>query len=190
MVDWVDPVQAQRKTETRLIKRYANRKLYDVRASQYITLDGIRELVRSGEDIRVIDNENGEDLTRLTFAQIIYEEEKRKNGMLSLPLLRWLVERGDEAVRDFMRSMERGREALETVREATEKRMQQLMAAPQRQLDQLQQRIDEQVERVTSHPAIQKEVRRIEKNIQLLEKRLGTLGPGRKPAKRKRRRPK
>jgi polyhydroxyalkanoate synthesis repressor PhaR len=166
---------ADRKAEARLIKRYANRKLYDARTSKYITLEGIRDLVRAGHNVSVIDNDTGEDITRVTFAQIIYEDEKRKDGIGSLPLLRWVVERGDEARRDFMRSMERGREALETMREATEKRVQRLITAPQRQLDSLQQRIDEQFERVTSHPAIRSEIKRIEKNIKLLEKQLTRL---------------
>jgi len=171
-----------------LIKRYANRKLYDVRASRYITLDGIRDLVRAGHDVHVIDNDSGEDLTAVTFAQIIYEDEKRRNGVGSLPLLRWFVARGDEAMRDFMRSMERGKEAFETVREATEKGVQRLMTAPQRQLDTLQQRIDEQFERVTSHPAIQSEIKRIEANIRLLDKQLNRLKKPKagRPAKRKR----
>ena len=73
---------------TRLIKRYGNRKMYDTQASRYVTLDGVAELVRAGEDLRIIGNDTGEDLTALTFAQIIFEEEKRKNGVLGLPVLR------------------------------------------------------------------------------------------------------
>jgi polyhydroxyalkanoate synthesis repressor PhaR len=191
---------AERRHETRLIKRYGNRKLYDVRASRYITLDGIRELVRGGEDVRVVDNDSEEDLTAVTFAQIIYEDAKRQNGALSLPLFRWVIQRGDEAVRDFLRSFERGREALDSMREATERRVQQLvrrpprtarpqrlrrrfldelLQAPQRQLDQLQHRIDSQVrqsvERVTSHPTFQKELRRVERSVKRLEQRLNQL---------------
>lgn len=184
---------ASRKHAGRLIKRYGNRKLYDVTASQYITLEGIRELVREGEDVRVVDNDSDEDLTAVTFAQIIFEDAKKQNGDRSLPLFRWLIQRGDEAMRDLFRSVERGREALDSVREATEKKVQQLVApakprrgsfidelihAPQ----QLQQRIDTQVrqsvERVTNHPAFQKEIRRVENSIKRLETRLTQLkGP-------------
>lgn len=194
-------MEAEHTDQTRLIKRYGNRKLYDVAASKYITLDGIEALVRAGEDVRVVDNDTGEDLTAVTFAQIIYESEKRKNDAGSLPLLRWLIRRGDEAMRDFLRGVERGREALGNVREATERRVQQLVGArrrkgkgkgkglfeelldaPQRQLDQLQRRIDTQVrqsvERVTSHPAFQHEIRRLERSIKQLEKRLGQLRAG------------
>ena len=60
-------------TPLRLIKRYGNRKLYDTSESRYITLDEIARLVRSGNDVKVIDNENGDDLTAITFAQIILD---------------------------------------------------------------------------------------------------------------------
>jgi polyhydroxyalkanoate synthesis repressor PhaR len=186
----------------RLIKRYGNRKLYDVEASRYVTLEGIRALVQGGADVRVVDNDSGEDLTRVTFAQIIYEAEKKTNGgagSLSLPLLRKLVQFGDEAVRDLRRGVERGREALESVREAAEQRVQQLVGggkrkgknasllgdlleAPQRTLDDLQHRIDAQVrqsvERVTSHPALKKEIRRIEQSLRQLETRIGQIAQG------------
>lgn len=174
----------------RLIKRYGNRKLYDVRRSRYITLDGIRALVQASEDIRVVDNETGEDLTGVTFAQIIYEEAKRANGKDSLPLLRWVIQRGDEAVREIRQSVEKGRDAIESVRDAAERRVQKLVGtggrrprglleelldAPQKRLDDLQQRIDAQIrqslEKVTSHPEIQ----RVERSIHELEKRLGRL---------------
>ena len=195
------------KSQIRLIKRYGNRKLYDVEASRYVTLDGIRALVQSGEDVRVVDNDSGEDLTRVTFAQIIYEAEKKTNGGasgLSLPLLRRLVQFGDEAVRDLRRGVERGREALESVREAAEHRVQQLVGgrrtkgknsslfedlleAPQRTLDDLQHRIDAQVrqsvERVTSHPTLRKEIRRIEQSLRQLESRIGQITPGTRAAK-------
>jgi polyhydroxyalkanoate synthesis repressor PhaR len=186
----------------RLVKRYGNRKLYDVEASRYVTLDGIRALVQSGADVRVVDNDSGEDLTRVTFAQIIYEAEKKTNGGsggLSLPLLRRLVQAGDEAVRDVRRGFARGREALESVREAAGQRVQQLVGrrkggkrvslleelieAPQRTLDDLQHRIDAQVrqsvERVTSHPALRKEIQRIEQSLRQLEQRIGRIASGR-----------
>src|SRR5579859_6968971 len=60
-----------------LIKKYANRKLYDTQTSRYITLDGISELVRDGHDIQVVDRETGRDLTPLILSQIVMSEEKR-----------------------------------------------------------------------------------------------------------------
>lgn len=78
----------------RTIKRYANRKLYDTEAKQYITLDGIAMLVRQGEDIQVVDNETGEDLTAVTLSQIILEREKAGRGQLPKSILTNLVRTG------------------------------------------------------------------------------------------------
>lgn len=62
--------------ERRVIKRYANRKLYDTTTSCYVTLIEVAGYVRDGEDVRIIDNQTKEDLTSVTLAQILYEEEK------------------------------------------------------------------------------------------------------------------
>ena len=61
----------------RIIKRYANRKLYDTESSSYVTLHEIAGFVREGEDVQIIDNNSKEDITNVTLAQIIYEEEKK-----------------------------------------------------------------------------------------------------------------
>ena len=61
--------------ERHLIKKYANRKLYDTRKSRYITLDEIAHLVRAGDDIKVIDRGNGSDLTQVTLSQIVLSED-------------------------------------------------------------------------------------------------------------------
>ena len=65
----------------RTIKRYANRKLYDTVASKYVTLNGIADLVRGGEDVQIIDNTTKEDLTALTLAQILYEGERAERRL-------------------------------------------------------------------------------------------------------------
>ena len=62
----------------RVIKRYSNRKLYDTKDSRYVTLLQIAEMVRGGEEVQIIDNNTKEDLTEVTLAQIIYEEQKQK----------------------------------------------------------------------------------------------------------------
>lgn len=68
--------------ERHLIKKYANRKLYDTRTSRYITLDGISDLVRQGHEIEVVERDTGRDLTPLILSQVVVGEEKR--GRLSL----------------------------------------------------------------------------------------------------------
>jgi polyhydroxyalkanoate synthesis repressor PhaR len=165
-----------------LIKRYGNRKLYDTKASAYITLDGIADLVRRGDDLRVIDNDSGDDLTAVTFAQIILEEEKRKSGR-SLPVLRWIIHQGGEALQEILERVDRGREAIDSARERAEKGARSLIGdlleQPQKQLDQLQKRIDSQVresvDRITAHPAIQREITRLERSVKQLERQLAGL---------------
>ena len=85
--------------QPRVIKRYANRKLYDTRDSKYVTLDRIAELVRNGEEVKVLDNKSQKDLTKVTLAQIIYEEQKSGNATA------WSV----QSLRDFIQE---GRQKL------------------------------------------------------------------------------
>jgi polyhydroxyalkanoate synthesis repressor PhaR len=81
----------------RVIKRYANRKLYDTRDSKYVTLDRIAELVRNGEEVKVLDNRSKRDLTKVTLAQIIYEEQKSGNATAwSVQSLRGFIQQGRE----------------------------------------------------------------------------------------------
>ena len=75
----------------RIIKRYGNRKLYDTCESRYITLDEIAGYVRNGEEVTVLENATGADVTAVAFALIILEEERRHGG------LRQLVRGGDQA---------------------------------------------------------------------------------------------
>jgi len=79
----------------RLVKRYSNRKLYDTSESRYVTLDEIARWVKSGEEVKILENESGEDLTAVTFAQIILEEERKKSGLLSLRVMRELIQHPD-----------------------------------------------------------------------------------------------
>ena len=114
-------------TTPRLIKRYGNRKLYDTSESRYITLDEIARLVRSGSDVTVIDNENGDNLTAITFAQIILEEEKRRSSLISLGLLRELVQHGEETLAQLRSRVEKGVEAIGTMGEKAGRRMQEIV---------------------------------------------------------------
>jgi polyhydroxyalkanoate synthesis repressor PhaR len=97
--------------------------MYDTEASRYVTLDRVTELVREGEDLRIIDNDTGADLTAVTLAQIIYEEEKRKNGLLEVPALRWIIQQGGATLQEILSRVDKGREAIENVRGMAEERM-------------------------------------------------------------------
>jgi len=87
----------------RIIKRYSNRKLYDTEDKRYITLEQIAQLVRDGQDIKVIENQTGEDLTTVTLSQILLEQEKRKEGKLPKTFFMNLIQRSSAGVVDFMR---------------------------------------------------------------------------------------
>jgi polyhydroxyalkanoate synthesis repressor PhaR len=82
--------------ETRIIKRYANRKLYDTEHSRYVTLDQISEMIRRGDDVKIVDNKTKEDLTTVTLAQIIFEEEKKQRSFLPLAAMRNIIQSGGE----------------------------------------------------------------------------------------------
>jgi polyhydroxyalkanoate synthesis repressor PhaR len=85
----------------RTIKRYSNRKLYDTEDKRYITLEQIAVLVRENQDIKVVDNQTGEDLTTVTLSQILLEQEKRKETSLPKSFFTNLIQRSTSQVMDF-----------------------------------------------------------------------------------------
>ena len=80
-----------------LIKRYANRKLYNTATSRYITLKGIAELIEAGDEVRVIDNETGEDITSVTLSQILVDTE-RSNRRVPGTVLSDLIQRSGDVL--------------------------------------------------------------------------------------------
>lgn len=92
----------QRDETTRVIKRYQNRKLYDTRESRYVTLDDITKMIRDGEEVAVLDKRTGHDLTSLTLAQIILEQQKKSSEFLPLGSLRRLIQSGSDSIQEFV----------------------------------------------------------------------------------------
>ncbi|MBV8592652.1 MAG: polyhydroxyalkanoate synthesis repressor PhaR [Acetobacteraceae bacterium] len=74
-----------------VVKKYANRRLYNTESSSYITLDSLAEMVREGRDFVVYDAKTGEDITRSVLTQIIVEEEGKGRAMLPTSFLRQLI---------------------------------------------------------------------------------------------------
>lgn len=74
-----------------VVKKYANRRLYNTESSSYITLDTLAEMVRNGRDFVVYDAKTGEDITRSVLTQIIVEEESKGRAMLPTGFLRQLI---------------------------------------------------------------------------------------------------
>jgi polyhydroxyalkanoate synthesis repressor PhaR len=104
----------------KIIKRYANRKLYDTERSCYVTLDEIAQMVKSGDDIQVIDNKSKDDLTAVTLAQIIVEEQK-KVARMPLKLLRIIIQNSNDALGYFYQK--RVADPVQSFRDDVEKRM-------------------------------------------------------------------
>jgi polyhydroxyalkanoate synthesis repressor PhaR len=131
--------------QTRVIKRYANRKLYDTQDSRYVTLDRIAELVRNGEDVKVLDNKSQKDLTKVTLAQIIYEEQKSGNATAwSVQNLRGFIQQGRARLVTTLkegpvgRLVGRAEELGAEVRSAADDRVRSMMESAAAHVKQLQ----------------------------------------------------
>src|SRR5262249_51068080 len=138
-------------------------------------------------------NETGADLTAVTLAQIILEEERRHKDVRSLPLLRELVRYGGDAIAGVT---SRGIEALGEMREIAERRvseivnegagrpaiLDEMLSTSRRQIEDLQRRVDQgirqSVERLRSYPGIGVEVERLEGRVRDIENRIRKLLAG------------
>jgi polyhydroxyalkanoate synthesis repressor PhaR len=137
--------------ERHLIKKYANRKLYDTRTSSYITLEGIAGLVRDGHEIKVVDRETGQDLTQVTLSQIVLSEEKRPARAMDGNAIQ---ERG-QALLDYVRKtlnvpsdlvnqMEKRRGDFEgVIDEAIERALRRLRIPSHTEIDRINKRLDQ-----------------------------------------------
>src|SRR6516162_5973252 len=90
------------KTESVVVKKYSNRRLYDTSGSRYINLEDITALSRKGSDVKVVDARTGEDLTRPVLTQIIMEQAKEQPSGLPLDLLRQIIIATDHVQQRFL----------------------------------------------------------------------------------------
>jgi polyhydroxyalkanoate synthesis repressor PhaR len=179
--------------EPKIIKRYTNRKLYDTVESRYVTLEEIAEMVKAGGEVRILDNRTKEDLTSVTLAQIIFEEEK-KTSKMSLRTLKDLIRHGGERAQQFVEGNQADlRGKVEGIRHAVEQRVQTLLpkvqatgdrakdlvAASQEAVSQFQRKVDERVrntvEGMANLPDLRKEMQQISSRLDELERRLTDL---------------
>lgn len=77
--------------EPTIIKKYANRRLYNTGTSTYVTLEDLADMVKAGEDFVVYDAKSGEDITRSVLTQIIFEQENKGQNLLPITFLRQLI---------------------------------------------------------------------------------------------------
>lgn len=83
------------------LKKYANRRLYDMERSVYVTLEDIAFLIRQGHEVVVTDAQTGEDVTAFILTQIVLEEARKKNVLLPAPLLHLMIRHGDHLLGEF-----------------------------------------------------------------------------------------
>lgn len=178
-----EPVDGDR----RLIKRYANRKLYDTRDSRYVTLQQIASLVREGEDVCIIDNTSKEDLTTVTLAQIIYEEEKNADDghASSVGTLRSMIQESRARLMETLRVGPMGK-LLDPPPEGS---LLPHLKSPKEVLDELHRMADEQVKALVAMAVghvreLQEEVRRLQVRIEDLEERIVSAGRRRRESER------
>jgi polyhydroxyalkanoate synthesis repressor PhaR len=96
----------------RLIKRYESRKLYDTEESRYVSLEEISGWIRDGQEVQVVDNATGADVTSQTLTQIILDEGRRGTSFLPSELLHELVRLGEKAVESGVEQMQHGVDRL------------------------------------------------------------------------------
>ena len=113
-----------------VIKKYENRRLYDMTNSRYVNLDDVAEMLRSGAEVQVVDAKTNEDITRTVLTQIIVEQTKGQELGLPLELLRQLVLASDSARHQFLEwYLKNAMEAYQKVSESLQARFQEVQAA-------------------------------------------------------------
>jgi len=178
--------------EPKVIKRYTNRKLYDTVESRYVTLDEIAEMVKQGVEVKIVDNRSKEDLTSVTLAQIVFEEEKKKNQM-PLSVLREIIRQPGERLTDFFSTQVTPRvdaikqeagQRINTLlgREQSEGELTPaaLLAQSQKVFDTWQSRVDERVKTAVENvlgnlPALGRDLSTLVQRIEQLEAKIAQL---------------
>jgi polyhydroxyalkanoate synthesis repressor PhaR len=185
------------KKEPKVIKRYTNRKLYDTVESRYVTLDEIAQMIKGGAEVKIIDNRSKEDLTSVTLAQIIFEEEKKRSQM-PLGVLREIIRHGGEAVAGFYQEkagtlagkLGELKSRTDSLREDIEQRVKGMfrkgeegakdaVQAGEKAVDDLRSKVDTAVkqalEAIGGPGALAAEIDRLQKRIHELESKIESL---------------
>jgi polyhydroxyalkanoate synthesis repressor PhaR len=176
----------------RVIKRYTNRKLYDTEESRYVTLEEISAMVKAGEEVQILDNRTGNDLTEVTLAQILYEEQKKQTTRMPLGMLKEIIRTSGTTISDFLQR--RVAQPVQTFKEEAERRVDELVrksestveektqkvrdffATAQKTLDDIQKKMDERfhsmMESVGAKARLTEQLKALRKRIEEIESRL------------------
>ncbi len=164
---------------TTIIKRYPNRKLYDTERSSYVTLDQIEEMVKEGRDVKIVDNSTGDDITNVTLAHIIFEQERSQQRMLPLSALRGIIQSGEDFINRLQSPVTQFRDEFRRKAEAIEeggKAVRDFVDSTQRSIDEMQRRIDDRlrdaVDQLTHIPEMKRDMHKLERRVIELEARL------------------
>ena len=139
----------------RLIKRYESRKLYDTEESRYVSLEEIATWVRQGQEVKVVDNATGADVTSQTLTQIILDEGRRGTSFLPSDLLHDLVRIGEKAMHTGIEQVQTGVDRLVQAsidRLAPVRRVREEMSSLRARLEQLESSLAD-LEREQTTPA-------------------------------------
>lgn len=162
------------------IKRYANRKLYNTATSRYITLKGIADLIESGDEVRVVDNETGEDITSVTLSQILVDTERSNRGVPGTVLTDLIQRSGDVLYSALKRRVGDASEGFEELQRNMKKllsprdgaRRPDWVALATPDLDRLVQRAVERVLRALDLPR-RSDLEAVEKRLDQVLEQLG-----------------
>ena len=172
----------------KLIKRYSNRKLYDTERSSYVTLEEISQMVREGAELRIVDNKSGEDITSVTLAQIVFEQEKKDKRTLPMQALRDMIRSPSDFIsrisRDVTDMREDAKSQVEKVKRTAAQQQAEVVAPVRefldsipRALEEVQARIDlrigESFEQLKHLPETVEQVKRLKVEVARLQKKLG-----------------
>lgn len=144
---------------SRLIKRYGSRKLYDTSESRYVSLEEVAAFVRDGQNVHVVDNRSGDDVTAVILTQIISEEGRAGNGALSAGFLHDLLRVGEQAVKMGESAVEAG------IKQA------------RRNVDTLARRAVDRIRPAGPLSDVRDEMERLRMRLESLESTLDTLDP-------------
>lgn len=186
----------------RIIKRYANRKLYDTGEKRYVNLTEVSALVRKGIEVKVVDSRSGDDITRVTLSQILLEKQKKGRGGLPKHLFNDLIRTGGPIVDAVKKSVESGLGVIKNLEaeidrgisklikrgRMTEKEARRfrkdLIARLTQHKEELERRVEEQVGRVLTGLNIptRKDVQKLTRRIEELAEKIDDIAEARAPA--------
>ncbi len=185
--------KSEKEKKPRIIKRYQNRKLYDTQHSCYVTLDDIEGLLKNGEDVSVIDNRTGEDLTAVTLTQIILEEEKKKKNILPIPTLKNIIRMGGEQIANLLQKSMQTVSVISNVKDGIDKLkdgvidkikdeiedgsgfLRDFLAKSHQGVDELSKKMEgkfKSIGQLTNVPHLRSEIRSLRKKVAILERKL------------------